>query len=300
VWEANHVWLVLLLVVCWTGFGEAFASIMTTLFVPLTFAALGVVLRGANFAMRKEARLVRRRYLAGWMFGIGSLITPFFLGASVGALLAARVPAGDAGGDEITSWWNPTAVLVGLLAVALGAFQAAVYLVAEAEHRADPALRAYFRVRAASTGLASLVLGVTALVALRADEREMFDRLTSRGVVLLALGAVGVGVVAVLAVRGVVRRMRLVAALAIGCLVWAWGVAQYPYLLPFDLRIDAGAGAAVTMRWILVWFVVALLVVVPALVLLYVLDQRGELAEPEEGTASAPDDQAPLPSRPRR
>src|SRR5690348_14590498 len=76
VWEVNHVWLIFLFVVSWTAFGEAFASIMTTLFVPLGLAALGIVLRGGNFVFRKEATRAGRRHLTGWLFGVASLLTP--------------------------------------------------------------------------------------------------------------------------------------------------------------------------------------------------------------------------------
>jgi cytochrome d ubiquinol oxidase subunit II len=289
VWEANHVWLIFLLVLCWTAFGLAFASIMTTLFVPLTLAALGIVLRGANFAMRKDAARAGGRHLTGWLFGIGALLTPFCLGAALGGIMSGRVPPGNAAGDVVTSWLNPTSVAVGLLAVALGAFLAAVYLIAEARRRGLPDLRHYFRVRALAAGLAGLALGVAAMVALRVDEREMFDRLVGRSTVLLVLGVLALAATFVLARRGVVRGLRVVAALGVAALVWAWGVAQYPYLLPFTLTIADGAGAPVTQRWVLTWFVVAVLVAVPVLVLLLVLDQRGRLGEDPTTASPSPD-----------
>jgi cytochrome d ubiquinol oxidase subunit II len=296
VWEANHVWLVFILVVGWTGFGVAFASIMTTLFVPLCLAALGIVLRGANFALRKDAARAGGRHLAGWLFGVASVLTPFFLGAALGAVAAGRVPAvgpaaGPAGGSAgdgwtlagggWTSWWNPTSVLVGLLAVATGGYLSATYLVAEARRRGLPELRGYFRRRALVAGPVAFGLGIAALVSLYADQRPMFDRFTTRGAPLLVLGVVALAVALLLAARAAHRGTRMAAALGVAALVWAWGAAQYPYLLPFDLTIAQGAGAPVTQRWVLVWAAVAAVTVVPALVLLYVLDQRGELAEPD-------------------
>jgi cytochrome d ubiquinol oxidase subunit II len=275
VWEANHVWLVFLLVLCWTAFGEAFASIMTTLYVPLALAALGIVLRGANFALRKDAARAGGRHLAGWLFGIGAVLTPFCLGAALGGVLSARVPVGNAAGDPVTSWLNPTSIAVGLLAVALGAFVAAVYLQVEA----DSTLRAYFRRRAMIAGPVAFVLGILALVALWADQRQMFDRVVQRGWPLLLLGVVALAASFVLAARGAVRGTRVVAAVGAAGLVGGWGVAQYPYLLPFSLTIADGAGSAATMRWLLIWAGIALVTVVPALLLLYVLDQRGELGE---------------------
>jgi cytochrome d ubiquinol oxidase subunit II len=281
VWEANHVWLIFLLVVAWTAFGQAFASVMTTLFVPLALAALGIVLRGGNFVFRKEATTSGRRHRTGWWFGAASLLTPFFLGAAIGGLLTARVPPGNAAGNEVTSWLNLTSVVAGCLAVGVGANLSATYLASEARRRDMPDLVEYFCRRAAAAGMAVLALGVGALVALRADERKMFDRFVDRSGVLLALSVAALGISILRLARTRVRGTRVVAALGAAGLVAAWGVAQYPYLLPFGLDIDAGAGSATTARWVLVWFVVAFVTVLPAMVLLYVLDQRGELAEVE-------------------
>jgi cytochrome bd ubiquinol oxidase subunit II len=282
IWEANHVWLVYLLIVTWTGFGIAFASFMTTLYIPLSLAALGIVLRGASFALRKDAAKEGRRHLAGWLFGLGSLLTPFFLGAAIGAVAAGRVPVGNAAGNQVTSWWNPFAVTVGGLAIVVGAFLAAVYLIAEAQRRGVTDLKGYFRVRAIAAAAVGLLLGGLALFTLRTEQRQMYDRVVHRSVALIVLGTLALAVTFVLALRGRVRGIRVVAALGVAALVWSWAVAQYPYLLPFDLTIAQGAGADVTLRWLLVWALVAMLVVLPLLALLYVLDQRADLGE-EDG-----------------
>lgn len=286
VWEANHVWLIFLLVVSWTAFGAAFASIMTTLFVPLSLAALGIVLRGANFALRKDAARSRRRYLTGWLFGVGSVLTPYCLGAALGGVVAGRVPPGEFAGDPWSSWWNPTSVAVGLLAVAVGAYLAATYLIAEARRRRLPELARYFRHRALATGPVGLALGVAALVSLYVDQRAMFDRFAGRATPLLVLGVAALVLALLLAARAAHRGMRVAAAAGVAALVWGWGAAQYPYLLPFGLTVAEGGGAAVTQRWVLFWAAVALVLVVPALVLLYVLDQRSDLGD-DPATASA-------------
>ena len=106
VWEANHVWLVFVLVVLWTAFSAAFAAIFSTLFIPLSLAALGIVLRGSGFAFHKTARRSRGRDLAERLFGLSSLLTPFFMGTVVGAIAAGRVPPGNAAGDPVSSWLN--------------------------------------------------------------------------------------------------------------------------------------------------------------------------------------------------
>jgi cytochrome d ubiquinol oxidase subunit II len=278
VWEANHVWLIFILVFFWTGFGKAFGPVMTTLFVPLALGALGIVLRGANFALRKDAARAGARNAAGWLFGLGAIITPFFFGTAVGAILAGRVPA-DGSGDPVSSWWNWTSITVGVLTVALAAFLSAAYLVVESVRRHVPELHAYFRVRALAAGAVALAAGVVAGFALHHDQLTMFHRLVHRSVALLVIGVLALALTFLIALRGRARWLRVAAALGVACLVWAWAVAQYPYLLPFSLTISDGAGANATMDWLLGWFGVAAVTVIPLIIVLYTLDQRGNLVE---------------------
>ena len=132
VWEANHVWLIFVLVVLWTCFSEAFGSIMLTLFVPLSLAALGIVLRGSSFAFRKEVYRTSSRRNFGAAFAISSVVVPFCMGAVAGAIASGRVPAGGVAGDTWDSWINPTSILGGVLAVCVCAYLAAVYMVWDA------------------------------------------------------------------------------------------------------------------------------------------------------------------------
>src|SRR4051812_20663771 len=148
VWEANHVWLIFLLVVLWTGFSSAFEAIFSTLFIPLSLAALGVVLGGAGFAFHKTARRVGGRALSESLFGVASLLTPFFMGTVVGAIAGGRVPTGNAAGDAVTSWLNPLSLLIGVLFVATSAYLAAVFLISDARRAGAPDLERYFARRA--------------------------------------------------------------------------------------------------------------------------------------------------------
>jgi cytochrome bd ubiquinol oxidase subunit II len=278
VWEANHVWLIYILVVTWTAFGGAFGSIMTALFVPLALAALGIVLRGANFALRKDAARSGACQWAGWLFGLGAIMTPFFLGASIGAIMSGRVPPNGVG-NPTSAWVNSVSITAGLLTVAMGAFVSAAYLVVECARRGVPELREYFRVRALIAGLVALLCGVAVAIALRVQERSMFNRLTSRSIPLIVLGVLALGAAFFMARRGIARGLRVVSAVGVAALVWAWAVAQYPYLLPFRLTITNGAGSSTSMKWLLGWFLVALVTAVPLLIVLYTLDQRRVLGE---------------------
>jgi cytochrome d ubiquinol oxidase subunit II len=279
VWEANHVWLVFCLVVLWTAFPEAFSSILSTLFVPLTLAALGIVLRGAGFAFRKVSTQLGAQRAYGATFAISSVLTPFFLGAALGGVASGRVPAGNAEGDVVTSWANPTGMMVGALSVAACAYVASVYLIADARRTDDPDLERYFRVRALGAGVATGALALGGIFVLHADAHYVFDRLVNEGLPLVLLSAAcGIALIALVA-RGVARGTRLVAAGAVAAVIWAWGVAQWPYLLPETLTVSQGAGAHDTLTWVLVVFGIAVVLVLPLIGLLFWLDQGSRLEE---------------------
>ena len=283
VWEANHVWLIFCLVVLWTGFSEAFASITLTLFVPLTLAALGIVLRGSSFAFRKSVFVTAQRRRYGAIFAASSVLVPYCLGAVAGAIASGRVPAGGKSGDWWSSWVNPTSILGGVMAVVVCAYLAAVYLTSDARRFDQPDMVEYYRNRAL---IASVVAGVVAfagIFVLRADARYLFDGLTSRALPLVIISAVcGLGSLWMLR-RGSNKIARPLAIGAVASIVIGWGVAQWPYILPETLKVSQAAAPDATLETILVVFVVAAVTILPSLGLLYYLDQRGELASEGAG-----------------
>jgi cytochrome bd ubiquinol oxidase subunit II len=282
VWEANHVWLIFMLVTLWTAFPEAFASVMSTLFIPLSLAALGIVLRGAGFAFHRVAERRSGRRLAEAAFAVSSVLTPFFMGTVVGAVATGRVPIGNAEGDPVTSWLNPVSLLLGALFVAAGAYLAAVFLVSDARRFGDSELVGYFGARALAASFVAGALAVAGIFVLRDDARYIYDGLTSEGLPLvLASLACGLGALLLLW-RGARRGVRPLAVGAMVAVIWGWGAAQYPYLLPETLTIEEGAGASATLTAVLVVFGIAVVVVLPALALLFTLDQRSLLEEKAE------------------
>src|SRR5919201_4698724 len=128
VWEANHVWLIFVLVVAWTAFPVAFGSIFSTLYIPLFLAAIGIIFRGAAFALRGQAATINEARVLGAMFALSSVLIPFFFGAALGGVASGRVKVGNAVGDPWSSWLNPTSAVIGAIAVITGAHLAAVYL----------------------------------------------------------------------------------------------------------------------------------------------------------------------------
>jgi len=287
VWEANHVWLIFIFVVLWTSFPEAYASITLTLFVPLMIAALGIVLRGASFAFRKVVVSVRYRRLFGGAFAISSVLVPYCMGAIAGGVASGRVPAGGQAGDPVDSWINPTSILGGVLAVAAVAYLAAVYLVWDARRFGESDMVEYFRRRALISAVVVAVIAAVGAFVLRADADYLFDGLTSRALpVAILSGVCGVGALVLLA-RNATRGARLLAVVAVASAIVAWGVAQWPYILPESLTFADAAAPSGTLTAVLAVVVLALVIVVPGFVLLYVLDQRGLL--PEEGVADVGD-----------
>jgi cytochrome d ubiquinol oxidase subunit II len=284
VWEANHVWLIFCLVVLWTAFSEAFQSIMLTLFVPLTLAALGIVLRGSGFAFRKSVLVTRQRRFYGAIFAGSSVLVPYCMGAVAGAIASGRVPSGGKAGDPWTSWVNPTSVLGGVLAVAVCAFLASVYLIADAERLEQIDMVEYFRVRAIAAAVAAGAVAFVGIFVLRADAPYIFHGLTSRALPLVIISAL-CGLVSLWTlVRGTRRIARPIAMLAVATVVAGWGVAQWPYILPQSLKVSEAAAPDGTLYTILFVFVLAALLILPSLAWLYTLDQRSTLAA--EGAAS--------------
>jgi cytochrome d ubiquinol oxidase subunit II len=285
VWEANHVWLIFILVVLWTAFPPAFSAVMTTLYVPISLAALGIVLRGSGFAFRKSIEALSGRRAAGATFAISSLLTPFFMGAVVGAIAAGNVP-GEGNGEPFSSWLQPLPLLVGAMFVASGAYLAAVFLVGDARRAGEDDLRAYFARRALAAAGVAGAFAVAGLFALQAEARYVFDRLTSEGLPLVVLSAAcGLGVIALLLAAArrprasSPRLMRPLAAGAVVAVVWGWGVAQFPYLLPTSLKIAQSAAPPDALATVIVVFLFAAILVLPALGLLYWLSQKDLLGE---------------------
>ncbi len=279
VWEANHVWLIFVLVVLWTAFPSAFSAIFSTLYVPIALAALGIVLRGAGFAFRKSIVGLRERRAMGATFAISSVLTPFFMGTVVGAIAAGNVPAGG-NGDAFSSWLQPLPLLIGAMFVASGAYLAAVFLVGDARRGGDEEMEGYFERRALGAAVVAGAFAVAGLFALHSEARYVFDRLTAEGLPLV-IGSLlcGAALLAVL-LRGGRRPLRPLAAAAVIAVIWGWGVAQFPYLLPTSLRIDEAAAPDATMTIVFIVFAVAAVVVLPSLGLLYALAQK-DLLESE-------------------
>ena len=277
VWEANHVWLIFALVVVWTGFPAVFSAISSTLYIPLTAAALGVILRGSAFAFRKAVTELALQRVFGAAFALSSVLTPFFLGTVAGAIAAGRVPLGSARGDIVTSWLNPTSALGGVLAVEVCAYLAAVYLTGDARRDGEPELAEAFRRRALLMGTLTGVTALAGIAILHTDAPRLFSGLTGRGLALTVATALFGAISLALLVERRFVAVRVTAALAVVAVLWGWGVAQYPDLLVGVATVDSAAAPHDTLVALVGSLVGGSLLLVPSLALLYRFSQQPEV-----------------------
>jgi len=278
VWEANHVWLIFVLVITWTAFPTVFGSVFSTLSIPLFLASLGIIFRGAAFALRGQAATIREARALGALFASSSVLIPFFLGAAIGGIASERVPPGNAAGDHVTSWLNPTSVLIGVLAVLTGAYLAAVFLAGDAERVGRPDLVRAFRTRALGAGTAAGIVALGGLIVVRDDARRLFDGLTSgAGLAMLVVSALAGVATLALVWRERYSVARWSSAAAVAAIVVGWVLAQDPYVLPPYLTLDEAAASDATLQAVVIVVGIGLVVLVPSLWFLYRLVLTGRL-----------------------
>jgi cytochrome d ubiquinol oxidase subunit II len=278
VWEVNNVWLIFVLVIMWTGFPTLFQTVFSAMWLPLALAAMGLVLRGAGFAFRKPSRRLVDRRLYGAVFAVASVVTPFFLGTAVGGVASGRVAQGTEA--SANAWANPTSLMFGLVAIATTAFLGAVFLTGDARRFDAPDLVGYFRARALGGLAVVTVLAVITGFVTHEDSPHVWHGLThGLGLFFVVVAGAAALVTALLLLRTPGTWVRLAAVGVVASAVIAWGMAQRPYLVPTSLTVADAAGSPATLTWLAIVTLVALLLVVPAVVLLYWLDTHGELQE---------------------
>src|SRR5512133_1400994 len=275
VWEANHVWLIFVITVFWTAYPTAFGSITSTLAVPLFIAVIGIVFRGAAYALRAGAASGRESARIDTVFALSSILTPFALGAAVGAIATDRVPVGNAAGDMWSSWLNPTSIFIGMLAVVISAYLAAVYLAADAARDRHRELERDFRLRALGAGVVAGAVAMAGIFVVDADNHALFHSLLSGR----ALPAVIVSALAGTATLALVhfRRYepaRYCAAVAVAAIVAGWALARWPMILP-GLTIHEAAAGHDTLVAIVVAVLAGAAIVFPALAFLFRLALTG-------------------------
>jgi cytochrome bd ubiquinol oxidase subunit II len=286
VWEANHVWLILVLTMSWTCYPSAFAAIASTLAAPLTIAAIGIVLRAVGYVLRGQTDTLRSRRPIEGLFAVSSILVPFALGAAVGGIASGRVPPGNARGDQITSWLNPTSIAIGAVAVATTAYISSVWLTADAVRDDEPDLVDAFRTRALWSAVITGATAFASLIVVRSDAERLWDGLTkwpgSATVVVSAVaGATALGLVA----RRRFEPARAVSVVAVAAIIVGWALAQRPEILPGLTIAQAAAGRA-TIVATLIGLAVGCLILAPSLGILFRMVLRGTFSAAPAPTAS--------------
>jgi cytochrome d ubiquinol oxidase subunit II len=278
VWEANNVWLVFAIVICWTGFPLLFQSIFASLYPLFSLALLGVILRGAFFAFRHVSDSPRVIYANSLVFGISSVTTPFFFAAALGAIASGYVGVGEPTVPVLEACFNPMSISFGLVSVAATAFSGASFLVGDARRYEMPEMVDYFRRRAIVATIVLIAVGSIGLITVALQRSSLLTSMfTGPGTPFALAAMVLTPSVGFLLWRRRFAWYRVATVAAVGSLVLAWGFAQSPYLLPGALTDAQAAAPPATNVLLLIATGALLLTVVPALALLVYLDQRGSL-----------------------
>jgi cytochrome d ubiquinol oxidase subunit II len=270
VWESNNVWLIFVLVVTWTAFPIVFAGVSAALFIPITLALVGIVLRGAAFGFRSNYGMeVGAGLRWGHVFNTASIITPFLLGAIAGALASGNIhvsgPPLQVQANPWTTWTTPFALACGLFAVGLCSVLAATYLTVDARNAGDGELAERFRQRAIIAGAVTAVIGALAAVLAISEAPVLWHGLTGQALPL-ALGAVLLGLATAAALlNGNDKVARVLVAAETACILAAWGVAQWPYLIVPDVTAQSAASPASVLGPMLIVAVIGLVILIPSL-----------------------------------
>ena len=280
VWEANHVWFIVAIVIVFTGFPRAFAEMGTYLHVPLLLVLIGIVLRGSAFVFRAYGpEHPRHGRFWGRVFAGASTATPLFLGVIVGAITEGRLPAAGTGSFAsvfVRPWLTPFSVSVGIFALVMFGYLAAVYLAVEAR---DPDERSAFRARALMSGVAVGVLAATVLVLANAEVRSGLTASPWAVPLHAATAASAIAGFCLLWLRHY-QPARLAAAAQVSFILWGWALTQYPYAIrPHLTLVDAAAPANVIVILLQIVGVGAVILLPSLLYLFRIFGPRGQTVE---------------------
>ena len=274
VWEANHVWLIFVVVLLFSGFPVAYSTLGIALFVPFHLVLLGIILRGAAFVFRAYSPQSARRAGPGrggrrWgaIFGAASTVTPVLLGMCLGAVSAGRIRvAADGTVTAAGAWTGALQVAMGAFALAICAYLAAVYLANETAG----ALREDFRSRALQAGTAVVALSVLVLPLLHLRAPHLWDGLLSaRAAPVVAAGAAAALLSGWALLRRRFRTARIATVVQTACLVGGWALAQYPYVIYPDVTLHSAAAPQPTLKFVLYTLPVGLALLIPSLIYLF-------------------------------
>jgi cytochrome d ubiquinol oxidase subunit II len=281
VWETNHVWLVFLVVGLFSAFPTPFSVIVIVLFIPLTLALIGTVLRGAAFVFRTHGLRSEKPWFRIWsrIFSFSSVMTPFFLGLSAASVASGQIHVAGGQGEPVKGtpietnlgslWLTPFAITIGLMAVTLCATLAAIFLTVEATSNKEADLAEAFRWRGLIAGALTALLGALGLLLSTSSAPFLWAGMVGHTLPLVIVTMlIGLGAAVTLFFRYyAIARILIVAETAF--MLGSWGVSQIPYLLPPDVTVDSGAGAPSTLLLLLIGIIIGMALVLPSIWFLF-------------------------------
>jgi cytochrome d ubiquinol oxidase subunit II len=268
VWEANHVWLIFVIVLIFTAFPLAFAALSVGMFGLFHFVLLGITLRGAAFVFRGPQIADRGRSTWGTIFGIASVITPVLLGMAVGAVSSGnfRVVNRQVERHGTPPWFSPESLAIGALALALCAYLAAVYLTNETAGE----LQKDFRRRALLAGTFVVGLATLTLPLLYWAAPHLWNGLSLAQAAPVIVSGVAAALLSGWALwQSRFRLARSAAIVQVVLLVLGWGLAHYPYLIYPDITLHDAAAPPNTLRFLLYSFAIGMAMLLPSLWMLF-------------------------------
>jgi cytochrome bd ubiquinol oxidase subunit II len=292
VWEANHVWLIFLIVGLFTAFPTAFSTLSTALFVPFTLALIGIVFRGAAFIFQAHASSTAAMQKV-WerIFSIASTITPFLFGTAAAAVASGQVRAsgGQAQPDILNGWTTPFALTIGALALSLCAVLAALNLIVEAQRADEAELVEAFRRRAMIAGAITLVLDAGAFALSPFEAPVLLNGMLAHALPLVILtGLIGLSAAAALFLRRY-RLARMLGITGTAFIFGSWGLSQLPYLIPVNVTVTNAASPPSTLLALLVGTGIGMVLLLPSLwFLFHVFNSKHAIPLAEEASDSTP------------
>ncbi len=253
IWEANHVWLILVIVILFTAFPPAFSAIATALHIPLVLMLIGIIMRGSSYAFRYYNTNEKEARTWGRVFSVSSLLTPVLLGVILGAITSGNLIIKDnvVINGYIGTWLKPFPFAVGLFTLTVFAYLAAVYLIVEAE---SYQLEEDFRLRSILSWISVAIMAAVVFIMSESGAGSIYHKFINRwwGIPLLVFTVLMAMIALFCLVQRYYRKARLFAVLQVTMITGGWGLTHYPYLVKPDITIFNSAAPAITMELLLI------------------------------------------------
>jgi cytochrome d ubiquinol oxidase subunit II len=276
IWEANHVWLILVIVILFNGFPQVYSNLTTYLHIPLFIILIGIIFRGTAFIFRYyDTKQDNISIYYTVLFRLSSLLTPFFFGIVLGAIILGKIPNTSNGSFYklfISPWFNLFAVSTGIFVTFLFAWLASVYLTVEAK---DEKTFQTFVKTSRNFFIVLVLSGIAVFLMAEIDELHFFKKFMHSAI---SLSCVIVATITIPIIwRNIKLRKRFQTGLWTGiqtaCIILGWFAIQFPVMLLFadgsHLTISNSQAPERTMTLLVYALIVGIFIIFPAFIYLF-------------------------------